>query len=136
MSLRTGSWGTRCRWLAAAIAGLWLIAIVPARHFFGVAGIEAASISAISCLLGGFVTFWLVARQTQPRIQAFAVLYGTGIRGFFALVGALIMRFLLNFPDDMYLIWLGFFYLASLGLETVLMVNVPDVSEDRSQSSG
>ena len=122
MAFRTDSLAHRCKWLTLAIAGLWLVAVLPARHFFGIAGIEAASVSAISCLLGGCLTFWFVSRLTQPQMQAFAVLLGTGIRGIFALVAALVMQFSLELPHENYLIWLGLFYLVSLALETVLMV--------------
>src|SRR6266478_1414412 len=97
MQIRTDSLASRCIWLTLVIGGLWLLAIAPAQHYFGAPGVEAAAVSAVSCLLGGYLTFWLAARFTQPRIQAFAILFGTGIRGVFALLGALVMEILLGF---------------------------------------
>ncbi len=106
----------------AAMGGLWLLAIIPAGQFFGLAGVEAAGVSAVSCLLGGCLTFWVAARLVRPQLLAFAALLGTAIRGLFALIGALVMQFALELSPENYLIWLGTFYLVSLALETVLMV--------------
>jgi hypothetical protein len=104
---------------------LWLLAAVPARYFFGTAGIAASSVSAATCLVGGWVTFWFAAHAKGARLQAFAVLSGTLIRGSFALAGALVMQFLLGLAQENYLIWLGLFYLTSLALETVMMLGSP-----------
>jgi len=125
MHFRTDTLGRRCQWLGLAIASLWLLSIWPAQHFFGLAGIEAAAVSAISCLLAGWLTFVFAARVRQPRMQAFAVLFGMVIRGIFALLGALSMQYLLGLPFENYLIWLCIFYLAALALETGLMLEPP-----------
>ena len=121
MQFRTNTCAGRSLWLLTAITGLWLLAVFPARYFFGVPGIEAATIAAVSCLAGGCLTFWLVGSASRPRYQALAVLLGTGIRGMAALIGAVVMQFILEFEKANYLTWLGLFYLISLALETILM---------------
>jgi hypothetical protein len=67
------------------------------------------------------LTFLFVARVRRPQLQAFAVLLGTVIRGVFALLGALVMQFLLGLSFENYLIWLSIFYLVALALETVFL---------------
>ncbi len=125
MQIRANSFGGRCRWLAAAIGAVWLLTALPARFFFGMPGLEAAAVSAISCLVAGCVTFLIAARVMQPQMQAFAVLFGTVIRGVFALVGVALMQFVLGLAYENYLIWLGIFYLVALALETALMIGPP-----------
>src|SRR5882724_3210822 len=113
--------GYRCKSLAWAIGGVWLLTVVPAWKIYGVAGIEAVAVSAFSCLAAGCVTFALVAFASQPRQQAFSVLLGTIVRALFALLGALVMHVLLGLTRENYLVWLVLFYLISLAVETVLM---------------
>ncbi len=121
-NFRADTPGSRSRWLALGTAGLWLVAVVPAHYFFGAAGIEAASVSALCCLVAGWLTFSLAARLSEPRMQVFGALLGTIIRGLFALLAAFVMQIVLGLPYQDYLIWLGLFYLATLALETALMV--------------
>lgn len=123
MQLRIDTLGSRCKWLALALGGLWFIAIGPAHHFSGLSGIEAATVSAVCCFLAGCLTFWLSARVSRPRIQVFAGLLGTGIRALFAVIGALLMQFVLRLPLKDYMVWLGLFYMVSLGVETVLLLS-------------
>jgi hypothetical protein len=125
MQFKTDTLRQRCQWLGVAIGGLWLLTVPPARHFFGIAGIEASAIAAVSCLLAGWLTFLFAARLRQPRLQAFAVLLGTVIRGVFALLGALVMQYLLGLSFENYLIWLCIFYLVALALETVFLIKPP-----------
>src|SRR5260221_13762015 len=112
MQLRTESFGDRCILLVVALAALWILTIAPAYPFFAVGGIKAATVSAVCCLLAGCLTFWLAARVSQPRNQAYIVLLGTAIRAIFALIGALVMQFLLGLSVANYLVWLGLFYLV------------------------
>jgi hypothetical protein len=121
MHFRTETLGHRCLWLTAAIGAVWLLSLLPAQHFFGVAGIEAAAVSAACCLAGGCFTFWLAACASRPKYQAFAVLFGTAIRGIAALIGMAVMQFVLELKQENYLAWLGLFYLVSLALETFLL---------------
>ena len=122
MQVRIETLGRRCAWLGLGITALWLLAVGPALRYFGMSGVEATAVSAASCILGGWVTFWFAARLRQPRMQAFAVLFGTAIRAVFALAGAIVMDALLGIARENYLIWLALFYLASLALETVLLL--------------
>ena len=115
------TFGGRCRMLAVVICALWLLATGPAWHYFGNPGIQAATISAVCCLFAGIVTFRF-ARGRQPRMDAFAVLWGTAFRGVFALLGVFVMQVPLSIAAENYLIWLGLFYLASLALETALLL--------------
>lgn len=123
MQLRIDTLRIRCKWLALALGGLWFVAIGPAYHFSGLSGVEAATVSAACCFLAGCLTFWLSARVSRPRIQVFAGLLGTGIRALLAATGALLMQFVLRLPPKDYLVWLGLFYLVSLGVETFLLLS-------------
>ena len=125
MKFSADNLGGRCKWLSLALGGVWLLAFIPARYFFGISGIEAVSVSAVSCLLPGWLTFWCASRLTQPRMQAFSVLFGTVLRALFAVIGVVVMQFLLGLPYENYLIWLGLFYLFSLALETALLMKPP-----------
>jgi hypothetical protein len=125
MKFSADNLGSRCKWLFLVIGGVWLLTVIPARQFFGMEGLEAVTVSALSCLPAGCLTFWFASRFTQPRMQAFSVLFGTMLRGLFALLGAIVMHFLLDLPYQNYLIWLAVFYLVSLGLETALMMKPP-----------
>jgi hypothetical protein len=122
MQIRTETLPLRCWRLALAIGGLWLLAVIPARSFFGAGSVEAATVSAVCCLTGGCLAFWFAARLSRPRLQTFAVLIATAFRGFCALIGAIVMQVFMELPPETYLIWLGFFYLVSLALETAMML--------------
>src|SRR6516164_11144216 len=119
---RAVTFESRCLWLAGIEVAVWLLALAPSSYFFGVAGVEAAAVSALACALAGIATFWLVDRTTEPRVQAFAALFGTVIRGAFAALAALVMQFLLGLAYQNYLIWLAVFYLLSLMVETALLM--------------
>ena len=125
MQLQTDTLRQRCQWLGLAIGGAWLLSVLPARLFFGTAGIEASAVSAACCLLAGWLTFLFVAQVRQPRLQAFAVLLGTLVRGVFALLEALVMQYLLGLRFENYLIWLSVFYLVALALETAFLLRSP-----------
>jgi hypothetical protein len=122
MNFRAHTLASRCKWLALALGGLWLLSLVPARYFFGGAGIEASAVSALCCLFAGWLTFWLAARLTQPRRQAFGVLFGTVIRGGFAVIAVLVMQYALGLRYENYLVWLAIFYFAALAFETRLLL--------------
>jgi hypothetical protein len=135
MPIRADSLGSRCLWLGLALGGLWLASLLPAQAYFGSAGIEALSISAATCLAAGCLVFWVVSRKASPRTQAFAVLLGTLVRGALALVAVGAMQFVLKLSASNYLIWLSLFYLASLAIETALLVRPAVEPRDRGQAS-
>ncbi|MBI3862322.1 MAG: hypothetical protein HY290_10550 [Planctomycetia bacterium] len=112
----------RCKWLCLIVVGLWVPSAAAAMHFYGSAGVQATLVSAICCLAAGCLTFRVVEGAPGTRVQAFAVLIGTLIRGGFALAAVAIMQLLLNLTYDNYLIWLALFYLISLTVETLLLV--------------
>jgi hypothetical protein len=122
MFFRAQTFESRCLWLSGAEAAVWLLTLGPCSYFFGGAGVEATTVSALACALAGIATFWLVARITEPRVQAFAALFGTVIRGSFAALAAIIMQFVLGLTYQNYLIWLAIFYLLSLLVETILLM--------------
>jgi len=130
MQLRSLNFGSRCRLLGLAVVALWLLASVPAWHYFGAQGVQSVSVSAACCLLAGITTFRF-ARGRQPRQDAFTVLWGTMFRGLFALVGAFIMQVPLGIGYENYLIWLGLFYLVTLALETALLMQPEPKSAGR-----
>ena len=131
MQFQAGALRSRCLKLVLAIGGLWLLAVMPARYFWGTDGVEAATVSAVCCLAGGCLTFWFTARVSQPRVQAFAVLLATAFRGVCALVGAVVMQVFMGLPPETYLIWLVVFYLVSLALETAMLMGPRTSSSSR-----
>jgi hypothetical protein len=122
MEFKVDTTVNRCKWLSLALTALWLPVCGAAFHFYGTAGVVAATVSAVCCLVAGCITFWTVSGASQSRLQAFAVLIGTLIRGAFALVAVGIMQFLLGLTLENYLVWLSLFYLFSLAMETGLLV--------------
>lgn len=112
----------RCGLLALAVAAGWLLALVPALSLFGVAGLAAATFSAIVCLVPGCLVFWLISAAPPAAAQVRAVVAGTALRLVFALGGAWVMHAALGFSPQNYVVWLGFFYLIALAVETLLLL--------------
>ncbi|MBS0263461.1 MAG: hypothetical protein JSS02_16085 [Planctomycetes bacterium] len=115
----------RCGLLTVVCGAVWLLSLWPAYLLFGRAGIVATSTSALASLASGLLTFYVVSRIERPRMQAFGVLAGTFVRSAGALVAALGMHLGLNLAPDNYVVWLGLFYIITLALETIVLVNGP-----------
>jgi hypothetical protein len=120
--MRSQGFGARCGWLAVITLLAWLLAALPAWSLFGGDGLAAAAISAVVCFLPGCIVFRLVAGDSGNLAQIRAVGIGTGLRVVCALGGAAIMDRAMGLPPKNYLIWLGLFYLLTLGVETWLIM--------------
>jgi hypothetical protein len=122
--MRPGSIGFRgrCLRLVGVTLAVWLVSLYPAFRLFGVAGMEAASISAVACLVPGCVVFWLLEGLSPGDAQIRAVLAGTGLRVAFGLAAAVIMDELAGLAATNYVVWLAVFYLVSLAVETHLIL--------------
>ena len=97
---------------------------------------EGLAYAALLCLAPGWLVFFLAGRYRLANSQASTVvLAGNAVRMLFVLSGLLVVRSLrphLGFYE--FLIWLVVFYLATLLLETLLLVrliNQPISTGDR-----
>lgn len=116
--------------LATAVA-LWGLCAWPAWQLAGAAGLEGLTLAAVLCSLPGFVVFVLTSgvEPGSPRGAAM-VMVGTGIRLAVVMAGALGVRWLApHLKWREFHVWLLVFYLATLGLETVLVLRKPRVEK-------
>jgi len=113
----------RCGWLTAATAGLWLLLAGPAYFVAGTAGLEGLSIAALLCLIPGWIVLFLEAYVAGGNSPSLLILSGTVLRLLFVLVGTLVMQSVhqhLQFRE--FTAWLLVFYLATLLVETLLVL--------------
>lgn len=120
--LQAESGSARCVRLVLAVLAIWLLLVVPAGYLFGREGIQAASVSAVVCVIPGCLVFWMVSGTAAAAAQVRAVLVGTGLRILFGLGGAGLMHEGLGLSLRNYLSWLAVFYLSALFVETVLLM--------------
>jgi len=115
--------------LTAATAGLWLLSAWPAWSLAGRTGLEGLTLAAGLCLVPGWLAFFLSARYRVAKSQVQVVLLATTMRMLFVAVGTLAARQLR--PDlrlREFLVWVIVFYLATLAIETALLLKQPSSS--------
>lgn len=110
------------RSLMIATAGLWLIVLGPVVALSGRRGVEDVSIFAIACLFPGWLVFWLVSRYRVAKSQAFAILSGTAFRVVFAGAAFCTITLWRGGVENDSLLWLAVFYVATLMMETLLIL--------------
>ena len=115
---------SRCFWLAVATLALWAILFWPAKMIGGRDGIEGLTISAVLCLIPGWLVFALCTQFRHAGTQMpLVVLGGSVLRMLFVLFGLFVvqgMREDLSFRE--FTVWLLAFYLGTLATETLLML--------------
>ena len=115
-----GSVASRCGWLVAILAGLWLLSAWPAWVLHGGEGLESLSTSVVACLVPGCLVFVLAGFLSEPAQRGQVVLWGTALRIGFGLVAAFWLGSVREVPSDHYLVWLGLAYFVTLVFETAL----------------
>jgi hypothetical protein len=109
--------------LTGATLLFWVLLAYPAWRLGGQPGIEGLTFAALLCLVPGWLVFFVSSRYRVGSAQAIAVLMGTTLRLMFVLFGAFILtsvRKNLGFRE--FLVWLIVFYLATLTIETWLVL--------------
>ena len=124
MSMQTAT-GRAC-WLGTATGTLWLVLAGPACWMAGTNGLEGLTYSALLCLLPGWLVFFLGSRYRVANTQAAVILLATTIRLLFVLIGVLLIQSVrsdLRFRE--FLVWVIVFYLATLLVETLMLIKQP-----------
>ncbi len=85
--------------------------------------LEGLSYAALLCLLPGWLILFLASRAAVTNPQAFVVLAGTAVRLMFVLVGVVaVQSFRPHLQFREFLVWIIAFYLATLLIETLMLV--------------
>ena len=109
--------------LTGFTVGFWLLLAAPAMWAAGSAGLEGLTIAAVICLVPGWLVFLFASGYGSPNSQAVAVLGGMLLRMVFVLVGTVVVY---SMRPDLRLrefyVWLLVFYLATLAVETALIL--------------
>ena len=114
---------SRCGFLTAVTATVWLVVTGPAYMLSGVLGLEGASYAAVLCLVPGWLVFLVVDRYFVAHAQVAGVLLGTVLRMLFVLVGLVTIKATrpeLGFRE--FVVWILVFYMATLLTETLMLV--------------
>ena len=120
-------------WLTASMLLLGLVLYPPFRFRFGAVGIESLVISASICLVSGFVVATFQVVWTACGWAGLGALVGGVLRLAMALLGMLLVgRLRPEIPVVLFGGVLSVFYLASLGVETLLLVRSLDRMAKRS----
>jgi hypothetical protein len=111
--------GTLCVWAAAAY---------PAWLLWGQSALVFSSVAAVICLVPALATLAWSARASfgTPEQQLAALFGGTGVRMVVAVAtGIILYKCAPAFAHAAFLIWIIVFYLTTLALEIVVLVNRP-----------
>lgn len=114
---------SRCGFLTAVTATVWLLVTGPAYLMSGTLGLEGASYAALLCLVPGWLVFLIVERYFVAHAQVAGVLAGTVLRMLFVLGGLIGIRAArpeLGFRE--FIVWILVFYMATLLTETLMLV--------------
>jgi hypothetical protein len=128
---------SRCGWLSAVAALLWLALVGPVWFVAGREGLIGLSTAAILCVVPGWTVFWIAASfGTAGSDVPLVILGGTVLRMVFVLLGMIIAQTLdprLGFRE--FIVWLLVFYLCLLAVETCLVL-LPSASRNGQPHAG
>ena len=129
---------SRCRWLALATGGLWVLLLGPAWLIAGRDALIGLSAAAILCAIPGFVVFWVASLYGAAGSQVpLVILGGTVLRMLFVFLGMVIVQSAaprLGLRE--FVVWLLVFYVALLAVETLLVVPRPGSSKGQPHAGG
>lgn len=113
-----------CSLFTLATLGLWILLLAPAWLLAGPSGLEGLSYATALCIVPGWLIFWMSSLSGLAQTQlAMVVLGGSALRLLFVLAGTLVIH---SFRPGLgfrgFLLWILVFYLATLLVETLLMV--------------
>lgn len=130
MSIEAVTAVRRSAFLFAILGGLWCLLAVPVYRFMGRSGLEEMALSAVLCLLPGWLVFCLAARYRVAKTQALAMLAGGTLRLVCVLGAVGCLWAWHGAPPRRLLLWLVVYYCAALAVETALVVR-PNWSSPR-----
>ena len=123
--------------LTAAVLGLWLLLAGPAYLVADVDGLEGLTYAGLICLVPGWLLFFIASKSSDAGQQvAMTILGGMGLRMVFVLVGLVVIQS--QRPDlgvREFVVWLLVYYLASVALETYVVVAALKKSQPRTDQS-
>ena len=127
-----------CGWLTAWTLGLWALLIVPAQLLAGPTGIAGLTYAALLCLVPGWLVFCIGSLYGVSSTQAAIVAIGGSVlRLLSVLFGALVVR---SVRSDLglreFFVWLLVFYMATLLIETLLLLKQQPSLCNRSRTEG
>ena len=103
----------------AGMALVWLLLVLPAWFAGGFRALEGMSVAGLLCLVPGWLVFGLVQRYRVAKVQAMAVLLGTGLRLAFVGIGYIAVQTPTSgYTFREFTIWLLIMYIAALSRET------------------
>lgn len=111
--------------LAAGTILAWAALLYPAWHLQGdLALVQCTAAMGLSLVPALLTAAWLLYGAPGPEMQLVAILGGNGVRLVVVLCGGLVLHATLpeSFTENSWIGWLGFFYLYTLALETVLVL--------------
>lgn len=121
--LRRGTVGWRIGIFSAGVVLAWLLMAWPAHQLAGNWGLVGCSVSAILCVVPGWITLFVSGRLNGPAAAAFVALGGMVLRLVFVLgVGMGLYLGIDVFTQRSLLVWLVVFYCITLALETALVI--------------
>lgn len=121
-------------WLIGGTLVLWLMLALPSWLIGGEVALIYSAAAAVLCLAPMTATLvwsqWAMGHAADKQLVA--VLGGTGLRMMVVLGGALALhQTVATFQSAGFLIWVVVMYLATLALEVVVLVGLPNGSGER-----
>ena len=124
---------SRALLLVAASAAFWLLAALPARHFWGDQSAFFAGVAVLLCLVPAVLTLLWAGRtfRKDPQQATLVALGSTALRMFVVLIVALVLY--TQVPpfrgQDAFLVWVAAAYLFTLAVEVVLLLRGSKASQ-------
>ena len=117
-------------WLLLVAILMWVVCSGPAYWLRGLLALEGLTYAGIICLVPGLVVVYVISQFPGGGSPATGVLLGTGLRMAFVLVGLVTLQ---NLRPELghyeFQLWLIFYYLAFLAVETLIVVKSTDIQE-------
>jgi len=102
---------------------VWVLLAPFAYYFSGVLGLEGLTLSGFLCLIPGWLAFWIISRYGDASNLLLTTILGSSFRMCFVLFGVLIVKLIGRYPEKTdFLIWVVLFFLATLAVETSLLL--------------
>jgi len=121
--LRRGTARWRIGIFSAGVVLAWFLIAWPAHLLAGNWGLVGSSVSAILCVVPGWITLIVSGHRNGPTAAVFVALRGMVLRLVFVLgVGMGLYLGIDGFTPRSLLVWLVVFYCITLALETALVI--------------
>jgi hypothetical protein len=124
--------------LLGVVGSLWAILAWPAYQWAGADALVGLSLAAIMCFFPGLAIFAMTASVPAGSPKAAGLIVaGSGLRMVVVFAGVLVVQAVFpNLKFREFLVWVLVFYLATLCLETVLLLRRPSKVDKAAPGSG